>query len=551
MKSYQKPVFFLLFWIFCPFLSATNTFDFKILIQTNKTVNDTYIQNILPTPIHDFQCIASELNIYSFKIAVDDSARVLNILKKNPNIVLAQKYIQKIIKTRAFEPNDPQAFEQKYLDYKPLPNGTFLGIGAKNAWDYGFSRTTKKGDTIVIAIIDESFDSLHIDLDFFINRKEIPNDGIDNDNNGAIDDYSGWNVLENNGNLASGNHTVHGTAVSGIAAAITNNQIGIAGVAGHVKILPVAGYGSIEDIIKSYNYVLKMKKKYIETNGKEGAYIVVSNLSGGTIGFESEEPIWCRIYDSLGAYGILNISASENSSANIEFGLGDLPTNCSSTYLIPVTSINESNTSLLQSYGPNTVDIATYASNFSTVKNNQFGTISLNQNSYAAPIVSGTIALMYAHFCESILDEIQQNPKQTLSQIKQIILMNADTLPFLKNKIVSGAKLNTGKIIKYIKGLESKAGLLDCKTNSIIENDTEIPFEILWNTNGELSFLIENQNSFEVNIIDFLGKTIINKNIKNSDFINLNSCSNGMYLILIQDASGQKWSKKIVKLNDK
>jgi hypothetical protein len=205
----------------------------------------------------------------------------------------------------------------------------------------------------------------------------------------------------------------------------------------------------------------------------------------------------------------------------------------------------------LQSYGPKTVDIATYASNFSTVKNNQFGTISLNQNSYAAPIVSGTIALMYAHFCESILDEIQQNPKQTLSQIKQIILMNADTLPFLKNKIVSGAKLNTGKIIKYIKGLESKAGLLDCKTNSIIENNTEMPFEILWNTNGELSFLIENQNSFEVNIIDFLGKTIINKNIKNSDFINLNSCSNGVYLILIQDASGQKWSKKIVKLNDK
>ena len=552
MKSYQKPIFIMFFWTFCQFLLATNSNDFKILIQTNKKVNHTFIQNLLPTAIIEFNCIASELNIYSFKIATEDSSRVLNILKKNPNIVLTQKHVQKTIKTRAFEPNDPQAFQQIYLDYKTLPNGTFLGIGAKNAWDYGYSRTTKKGDTIVIAVIDRSFDSSHIDLDFFINKNEIPNDGIDNDNNGAIDDYLGWNALENNGNLAPSNHNVHGTAVSGIAAAVTHNQIGIAGVAGHVKVLPIVGTESnIDDIIKSYNYVLKMKKKYLETNGKEGAYIVVSNLSGGTIGFESEEPIWCQIYDSLGTYGILSVSASENITANIEVGLGDLPTNCSSPYLIPITSINESNTAIVQSFGPNTIDLATYASSYSTIRNNQFGSITSNQNSYASPIVSGTIALMYAHFCEPIIEKIKTNPKESLLSIKQMILQNSDTLSFLKNKIVSGAKLNTGKVIKYVKDLESKSGFLGCNVNSIIENGQKMPFEIYWNTNGKMRFLSENQNSFEVKIVDLLGKKILEKSINSSDDIDLSTSVNGMYLILIQDASGQKWSKKIVKLNDK
>lgn len=552
MKSYQKPLFILLFWTFCQFLLATTYNDYKIMIQTNKKVNDTFIQNLIPTTIYEFNCIASELNIYSFKVSTEDSARILDVLKKNPNIILAQKYIQKTIKTRAFEPNDPQAFQQIYLDYKPLPNGTFLGIGAKNAWDFGFSRTTKKGDTIVIAVIDRSFDSSHIDLDFFVNRNEIPNDGIDNDNNGAIDDYIGWNALENNGNLAPSNHNVHGTAVSGIAAAITNNQIGVAGVAGHVKVLPIVGTEStIDDIIKSYNYVLKMKKKYIETDGKQGAYIVVSNLSGGTIGFESDEPIWCQIYDSLGAYGILSVSASENVTTNIEVGLGDLPTNCSSPYLIPITSINESNNAILQSFGPNTIDLATYASSYSTIRSNQFGSISSNQNSYASPIVSGTIALMYSHFCEPILEKIKTNPKESLLSIKQMILQNSDTLPFLKNKIVSGAKLNTGKVIKYVKDLESKFGFLGCNAISIIDNNQKMPFEIYWNNNGILKFKSDYQNSYDIKVVDLLGKIIIEKAIISSDEIDLSANINGMYLVLIQDASGRKWSKKIVKLNDK
>jgi hypothetical protein len=116
---------------------------------------------------------------------------------------------------------------------------------------------------------------------------------------------------------------------------------------------------------------------------------------------------------------------------------------------------------------------------------------------------------------------------------------------------VSGAKLNTGKVIKYVKDLESKSGFLGCNVNSIIENGQKMPFEIYWNTNGTMRFLSENQNSFEVKIVDLLGKTIIEKSINSSDDIDLSTSVNGMYLILIQDASGQKWSKKIVKLNDK
>lgn len=72
--------------------------------------------------------------------------------------------------------------------------------------------------------------------------------------------------------------------------------------------------------------------RYDETDGEEGAYVVATNSSWGRdFGRVEDSPIWCSIYDQLGAAGILNAGATANLNINVEEE-GDLPTNCTSSY---------------------------------------------------------------------------------------------------------------------------------------------------------------------------------------------------------------------------
>ena len=121
-------------------------------------------------------------------------------------------------------PNDP-LFNQQWA----LPK-----IDAPDAWDI------EKGDpNITIAIIDSGVDYNHTDIanNIWNNTDEIPGNGIDDDHNGFIDDVKGWNFV--NKDNAPVDDVGHGTHCAGIASAVTNNSIGIAGVCWNCKIMPV------------------------------------------------------------------------------------------------------------------------------------------------------------------------------------------------------------------------------------------------------------------------------------------------------------------------
>jgi subtilisin family serine protease len=138
-------------------------------------------------------------------------------------------------------PDDPGFSQQWAL----LNNGVYVDnfpstanadIKADQAWDI----TTGSPD-VIVAVTDTGIDLTHPDLvrNIYTNPKEIAGNGIDDDNNGFIDDVHGFNVADDNGDVSDA--VGHGTFMAGLIAAEMNNGIGIAGVC-QSKVMPVRFY---------------------------------------------------------------------------------------------------------------------------------------------------------------------------------------------------------------------------------------------------------------------------------------------------------------------
>ena len=115
--------------------------------------------------------------------------------------------------------------------------------------------------SVVVAVIDTGIDYNHIDLkqNIWINKGEIPHNGIDDDGNGYVDDVYGWNFVGNNNDPMDDNG--HGTHVAGIIGA-ANNDIGVTGVAYNCKIMPIkaansSGYLNNSDIASAITYAYR------------------------------------------------------------------------------------------------------------------------------------------------------------------------------------------------------------------------------------------------------------------------------------------------------
>jgi subtilisin family serine protease len=167
-----------------------------------------------------------------------DSLRLARRLFTHPRLIWATPNFAREVQLSA-TPNDPMFPRQQTLhnigQQGAIPDAD---VDAPEAWDISTGSSS-----IVIAIIDDGVDTTHPDLSIFQNPGETgggrESNGIDDDLNGFIDDYRGWDFANTDNHPNPVGSNGHGTACAGVAAAAINNGSLVAGVAGNCRILPV------------------------------------------------------------------------------------------------------------------------------------------------------------------------------------------------------------------------------------------------------------------------------------------------------------------------
>lgn len=376
--------------------------------------------------------LSKRLNIWLFEITDGNETREakMNRIWKSPDVRLIQNNHTNIV-LREVIPDDPDYSRQ----WAPAI------IGLPMAWEeFTTGGITSTGDTIVVAVIDGGVDLDHEDLSLWKNTHEIPNNGVDDDNNGYVDDYHGWNAYNQNGSISNDGH---GTHVAGIIGAIGNNGQGVCGVNWNVKVMPVGGSTTDESIaVEAYSYVLEMRARYNETSGEEGAFVVATNSSFGVdYGNPDDYPIWCSMYDEMGKVGIISCGAGPNANVNVDV-VGDVPSTCPGDYLIGITNTTASDVKNSSAgYGINSIDIGAPGSAiYSTIQNNNYG--NKTGTSMATPQVSGTIALMYAAMPKFMIYICKSDPAGFSLLVKESLLKGADHLPSLEGFVNDSRRLN-------------------------------------------------------------------------------------------------------------
>ncbi|MEQ8239050.1 MAG: S8 family serine peptidase [Cyclobacteriaceae bacterium] len=335
---------------------------------------------------------------------ISSANELLSRLLEYDNVLYAEPIYQEQLLLIPNDPDAQQGGNQEYLEV----------VKAYEAWDIN------QGDpNIVIGIVDTGLDLLHEDIvdNIYINANEIPNNGIDDDNNGMIDDYQGYDFADNDSNPQS-ETSFHGNRVGGVAGAVPNNGIGMAGIGFNTKISPLKVFQTTSNL-SSGNYGAII---YAADND----YDVINLSWGSTNSFSqfSQDVINYAVLEK----DVVVVAAAGNTPEELDF----YPASYDNVLSISATNLDDSKANFA-SYSTNVDLVAPGNQIYSSFRDNGYARD--NGTSYSAPMVAGAAALMRSQY-----------PELSARQIMELIRVNTDEIYDLTANSPYFEKLGKGRL---------------------------------------------------------------------------------------------------------
>jgi subtilisin family serine protease len=346
---------------------------------------------------------------------------ILELLRSDPNIEYAELdavwHLDDV-------PDDPSFAQQWGLENTGqgvnghTPGTPGIDIEARAAWDLGHG-----SDEVVVGIIDSGVDYGHEDLaaNMWANPGEIPGNGVDDDDNGFVDDVHGINAVNDSGDPMD--DAGHGTHVAGIIGAVGDNGRGVSGVNWTTRIMALKflsrfGGGTTSDAIKCVDYAIAMRER--------GVNLRVINCSWGSTQRSR------ALEDAIGRAaraGIIFVCAAGNDGTDSD-RFPHFPSSYDLDGVVSVAALApDGRLTSFSNFGMKSVDIAAPGFDvYSTLPGDRYGFAS--GTSMAAPHVTGVTALVLA-----------SDAKLPLAKVRERLLSSASVAPELE-RIATGGRVS-------------------------------------------------------------------------------------------------------------
>ncbi|HHZ63959.1 MAG TPA: T9SS type A sorting domain-containing protein [Flavobacteriales bacterium] len=391
----------------------------------------------------------------------------------------------------------------------------FGNIFAEGAWDIGL------GDSnVTIAILDDAVEITHPDLwtsSLWVNGDEVPNNGIDDDNNGYIDDVYGVNAAAGTGDPMPGtpiSSFQHGTHVAGIACATTNNVTGVAALGHGVKLMSVRVSNANAMATGLFEGIA-----YAIDNGAD----IISMSMGNT--FYSQ--LYQDAIDYADSLGIIVIASAGNDGVDTKL----YP--AAYDHVICVAASNSVYGKwALSNYDDGTgwVDISAPGTGIHSLRPVSVGSYSnLSGTSMSTPMVAGLCGLM-----------LSQDPTLTPGEIENCIKSTATPATLAFSSLMGAGVINAEAAMQCILGMN---------TNTLEENNATshsywydyISHHLVFNWNER------NNTAFNIVVTNSIGQVVTNTTMTtNTTYLPLQNLKPGIYIVRLSSKSGFQ-SIKFVK----